>query len=245
MYVPVCTDGYMLSCFGHDCAMLWIEPTNLLCPWDYLGKNTGMGCHAFLQGIFPTQESNQCLLRLLHWQASSLPLVPPGNRPPQTHVKKESLLGGRNTGDGANRHGSVETLGWVYSTWKLPRCLGHLVCDSAEEMKCFVISQEEYTHIPSESRWGLSISALVLLNSSVGFSSESKAAPHLTFSQVTQSPLPPSSPSEVLSETKPGLPDCDRPPHPQHTGTVRRGDLLAAVLELPGQTGSQVARMNF
>ena len=73
----------------------------------------------------------------------------------------------------------------------------------------------------------MSISALVLLNSSLGFSSESKAAPHLTFSQVTQSPLPPSSPSEVLSETKPGLPDCDRPPHPQHTGTVRRGDPLA------------------
>lgn len=91
----------------------------------------------------------------------------------------------------------------------------------------------------------MSISALVLLNSSLGFSSESKAAPHLTFSQVTQSPLPPSSPSEVLSETKPGLPDCDRPPHPQHTGTVRRGDPLAAVLELPGQTGSQVAHMNF
>ena len=90
MYVPVCTDGYMLSCFGHDCAMLWIEPTNLLCPWDYLGKNTGMGCHAFLQGIFPTQESNQCLLRLLHWQASSLPLVPPGNRPPRHTLKKKA-----------------------------------------------------------------------------------------------------------------------------------------------------------
>ena len=30
----------------------------LLCPWDSLGDNTGMGCHALLQGIFPTQESN-------------------------------------------------------------------------------------------------------------------------------------------------------------------------------------------
>ena len=27
-----------------------------------------MGCHALLQGIFPTQESNPCLLRLLYWQ---------------------------------------------------------------------------------------------------------------------------------------------------------------------------------
>ena len=34
-------------------------------------KNTGVGCHGLLQGIFPTQGSNPCLLRLLHWQADS------------------------------------------------------------------------------------------------------------------------------------------------------------------------------
>ena len=34
-------------------------------------------CHALLQGIFPTWGSNLCLLCLLHWQAGSLPLVPP------------------------------------------------------------------------------------------------------------------------------------------------------------------------
>ena len=37
-----------------------------------------MSCHALLQGIFLTQESNLCLLCLLHWQASSSPLTPPG-----------------------------------------------------------------------------------------------------------------------------------------------------------------------
>ena len=42
------------------------------------GKNTGVGCHA--HGIFLTQGSNSCLLCLLHWQASSLPLVPPQRR---------------------------------------------------------------------------------------------------------------------------------------------------------------------
>ena len=31
-----------------------------------------------LQGIFPTQGLSPCLLCLLHWQAGSLPLVPPG-----------------------------------------------------------------------------------------------------------------------------------------------------------------------
>ena len=35
-------------------------------------------CHALLQGIFPTQGSNPCLLHFLHLQAGSLPLAPPG-----------------------------------------------------------------------------------------------------------------------------------------------------------------------
>ena len=33
-----------------------------------------MGCHFLLQGIFPTQGSNLCLLHLLHQPAGSLPL---------------------------------------------------------------------------------------------------------------------------------------------------------------------------
>ena len=37
--------------------------TRLLCPWQFPGKNTGVGCHSFLQGIFPTQGLN---LGLLH-----------------------------------------------------------------------------------------------------------------------------------------------------------------------------------
>ena len=42
---------------------LW--PTRLLCPWDSLGKNAGVGCHFLLQGIFLTQGTN---LGLLHWR---------------------------------------------------------------------------------------------------------------------------------------------------------------------------------
>ena len=45
---------------------------------DSPGKNTNMGCHVLLQGIFLNQGSNPCLLYLHHWQESSLPLVPPG-----------------------------------------------------------------------------------------------------------------------------------------------------------------------
>ena len=42
------------------------------------GKNTGVGCHALIQGIFLTLGSNPCLLCLLHWQVGSLLLAPPG-----------------------------------------------------------------------------------------------------------------------------------------------------------------------
>ena len=37
-------------------------------------KNTAVSCRSFLQGIFPTQGLNPCLLCLLYWQADSFPL---------------------------------------------------------------------------------------------------------------------------------------------------------------------------
>ena len=40
---------------------------------DSPGKNTGVGCHFLLQGIFPTQGLNPHLLHLLYWQADSVP----------------------------------------------------------------------------------------------------------------------------------------------------------------------------
>ena len=38
----------------------------LLCPWSSPGKDTGVDCHALLQGIFLTQRLNPHLLHLLH-----------------------------------------------------------------------------------------------------------------------------------------------------------------------------------
>ena len=65
------------SCPTHSDAMD-CKPTRLLCPWDSPGRNTGVGCHTLLQGIFPTQGSNPHLLCLLLWQAGSLLLASPG-----------------------------------------------------------------------------------------------------------------------------------------------------------------------
>ena len=56
------------------CHPMNCSPTRLLFPWDSPGKNTGMGCRALLQGIFPTKGLNA---HLLCYQAGSLPLGPP------------------------------------------------------------------------------------------------------------------------------------------------------------------------
>ena len=50
-----------------------LQPARLLCPWDSPSKNTGVGFHALLQEILPTQGSNP---HLLHLQAGSLPTEP-------------------------------------------------------------------------------------------------------------------------------------------------------------------------
>ena len=60
--------------FSHYVQLFW-DPMDCVAhqapPWDFPGKNTGVGCQFLLQGIFLTQRSNLCLL---HWQADSLPL---------------------------------------------------------------------------------------------------------------------------------------------------------------------------
>ena len=71
---------YILSYFSPVWlfATLWTIACQAPCPWDSPGKNTGVGSHFLLQGIFPNQGLNPCLLSLVHWQAASLPLAPPG-----------------------------------------------------------------------------------------------------------------------------------------------------------------------
>ena len=69
---------YVLSRFSRVwlCATLWTVACQA--PLSIGFSSTWVGCRALLQGICPTQGSDPCLLRLLHWQADSLPLAPPG-----------------------------------------------------------------------------------------------------------------------------------------------------------------------
>ena len=60
------------SCPTH-CDPMDYSPTGFLCLWNFTGKNTGVGCHFFLQGTFLTQASNLSLLYLLHCRQIFLP----------------------------------------------------------------------------------------------------------------------------------------------------------------------------
>ena len=77
-----------------------LRPCRLLCPWDSPGKNTEVGCHALIQGIFPPQGAN---LHLLHWQAGSF----------NTSTTWEVLMGARHVEN-------LSCCGWgssVVSAW--------------------------------------------------------------------------------------------------------------------------------
>ena len=73
--------GCVLSHFGHVrlCAIRTVRSCKFPLSMGFSSRNTGVDCHALLQGIFPTQGLNPHLLHPLHWQAGSLPLAPPGN----------------------------------------------------------------------------------------------------------------------------------------------------------------------
>ena len=69
-----------------------LQPASLLCPRDSPSKNSGVDCHAFLQGIFLTPESNLCLMSNLHWQSGSLLLAPPGKPCALSYLILSSIL---------------------------------------------------------------------------------------------------------------------------------------------------------
>ena len=68
----------ILKCFLHQsvtqsCLTLFnphgLQTTRLLCPWDFPGKNNGMGCHFLLQ-------EEEHIKRIMEWAV----LPPPGGR---------------------------------------------------------------------------------------------------------------------------------------------------------------------
>ena len=66
----VCAQSCLTLCNPRDCS-----PAGSSVPGIFQARNTGVGYHFLLQGIFPTQESKLHLLHLLLWQVDSLPLA--------------------------------------------------------------------------------------------------------------------------------------------------------------------------
>ena len=69
-------------------ATLWTVARQAPLPMGFSSKKTGVGCHALLQGIIPSQGWNWHLLHPLHWQADSLLLAPPGKHISSHHTVK-------------------------------------------------------------------------------------------------------------------------------------------------------------
>ena len=61
MFFQSYTYMHMLSHFSRVqlFATYGLQPTRILCLWDFSGKNTRMGCHFILQGIFLTQDETR------------------------------------------------------------------------------------------------------------------------------------------------------------------------------------------
>ena len=72
----LCLHARLLTCVWLF-TTAWTVARQAPLPTDFPGKNTGVCCHFPLQGILLTQGSNSSLC-LLHWQAISLTLAPPG-----------------------------------------------------------------------------------------------------------------------------------------------------------------------
>ena len=89
--VCVCVCVQAQSVMSNSSQPHGLQPTRLLCPWDFSGKHTGVGCHFLLQGIFLTPGLNLCLLHHLYWQVDFLPSEPLG-KPPECKLTFYQIL---------------------------------------------------------------------------------------------------------------------------------------------------------
>ena len=127
-----------------------LRPTRLLCPWDFPGKSTGVGCHILLQGIFLTQESNpglpcckQTLYRLSHQGSAKVKVnkaenIPFFNRKHKIKTAQFSTSPRKKTRvwcEQSNGHTFENTSGQL-SPWSMYICAQHLPCHFTSTESC-------------------------------------------------------------------------------------------------------------
>ena len=117
------------------------KPTRLPRPWDFPGKNTGVGCHFHLQGIFPIQGSNLCLLP---WQGDSLPLSHLGS--PKGHCRSTATVS-----VGLLNQGSLFSSFWFSTVLTVPKAQHIFVSISVTFRFPVLISSLHYANSSSSS----------------------------------------------------------------------------------------------
>ena len=103
------------------CDLMDCNPLGFSVHGDSPGKNTAVGCHALLQGIFPPRDQSQVTAS----QIDSLPSEPPG-KSKNTGVDSLSLLQGIFPTQGSNR-GLLHCMLLLLLAKSLQSCL--TVCD--------------------------------------------------------------------------------------------------------------------
>ena len=83
----VCSTEFSPSFMANSLGPHGLYLALLLCPWDFPAKNTGVGCHFLLQGIFLTRGSKPTSPA---WQADSLPLSHQGS--PNKGLSSEAMV---------------------------------------------------------------------------------------------------------------------------------------------------------
>ena len=66
------------------------SPWNSICPWNFPGKNTEVGCHFLLQGLFPTEGSAPRSLASPALAGRFFTMMPPGK--PRVAIWRKGLL---------------------------------------------------------------------------------------------------------------------------------------------------------
>ena len=101
--------------------MIWTVAHQATLSRDSSGKNTGVGCHAFLPRTFSTQGSSLCLVSLLHWQAGSLPLAQPGK--PILEFRRSETQNGSHPPKSRCWHSFLLALGDFFCLFQLAQAL--------------------------------------------------------------------------------------------------------------------------
>ena len=93
LYILIEGNGAYVCVLSCSVVLSFVAPCTVACQapasTEFPRQQYWSGCHFLLQGVFLTQGWNPWILLLLHWQADSLPLAPPGKHSLRWVVKRK------------------------------------------------------------------------------------------------------------------------------------------------------------